>query len=236
MTKMIEQMGEATANGEVNSVDKGWPPKSLNQTMQKQMGEDRGNIDALMRGRSVYDPSTVTGKGEGKDITPNEKSMYTGDSTHVPGGTAGFKGVPDVFEPVKPYPEVADVYARENVHSGFWSKDVIPVTEAPGNSKVVGDMVTGMPKDGTFSGPARIGPGNMVSDYEPGEARSPGAEDTFEASLVGDIATGMPTDGFPKEEHVNTEVSPEGLTTGNTEGAYAPGLGKGTGRGVNGGQ
>lgn len=225
MSKMIEQMGEATGAGEVNKIDSNWPPKRLNQTMQKQMGEDRGNIDALMSG-GHYDPSQLP--GEGKDVTPNEKSMYQGDKKpRVPGGTAGFKDVPDVFEKVKPYPEIdKDIFGREPIGAGYQPRNVVPVTEAPGNSKIVGDMGTGMPKDGTFSGPARIGAGDMVSDFEPEEVREPGAEDTFEADLVGDIVTGMPTDDFPREDKLATEISPEGLTTGDTEGAYAPGVGK----------
>src|SRR6266566_2648759 len=101
---MIEQMGAATGAGEVNKIDTNWPPKRINQTMQKQMGEDRGNIDALMNG-GHFDPSALP--GEGKDVTPNESTPYGGgENAHVAGGTAGFKGVPDVFERVQPYPEI----------------------------------------------------------------------------------------------------------------------------------
>ena len=228
---MIEQMGEATGAGEVNKIDTNWPPKRINQTMQKQMGEDRGNIDALMSGGN-YDPSTVTGAGEGADVTPNEKSMYTVDKTpRVPGGTAGFKGVPDVFERVQPYPEIdRDIYGHEPIGAGYQPRNIVPVTSTPGNSRVVGDMVTGSPKDGAFSGPAKIGPGDMVSDFEADEPRNPGAEDTFTAPLVGDLVTGMPTDDYPREEKMATELAPEGLVTGQVKGAYAPGLGRGTGK------
>src|SRR2546428_4838033 len=152
------------------------------------MHEDNGNIDKLLSG-GHYDPSSLP--GEGKDITKNEGPPYGGgENSHVEGGTYGFKGVPAVGEKIEPYPEIdKDIYQGEPIGAGFQPSDIAPVTQTPGNSKVVGDMVSGMPKDGAFSGPAKIGPGDMVSDYEAGEASSPGAEDTFEASLVGDMIT-----------------------------------------------
>src|SRR6266516_2066802 len=226
---MIEQMGAATGAGEVNKVDKGWPPKSMNQKMLKQQGEDRGNIDALMSG-GHYDPSTVTGASEGMDVTPNESTPYGGgENAHVAGGTYGFTGVPAVGTKVEPYPEIESlIYKGEPIGAGYQPRNMVPVTETPGNSKVVGDMGTGMPRDGEFSGPAKIGPGNMVSDFEASEARDSGAEDTFTAPLVGDLFAGMPWDGSSTEKHMASQLSPEGLVTGNEKGAYAPGVNKPT--------
>lgn len=221
--KMIKQMGADTGAGEVASIDTGWPPKAAPRTMQKQMGEDNGDIKALLSG-GHYDPSQLP--GEGKDVTPNEPSMYQEDKKpRVPGGTYGFAGLPKRNQPVEPYPEIdSDIYGREPIGAGFQPKHVFSVMETPGNSKIVGDMGTGAPVDTEFAGPAKIGPGDMVSDYEASEQTDPGAEDTFEADLVGDMVAGMPTDGYPKEEHVRSELSPEGLTTGNEKGAYAPGV------------
>jgi len=225
MVAEIKQMGEDTGAGEVNKIDTGWPPKRINQTMQKQMGEDRGDIAALLDGgRYEYDRSAST--GEGVIVGNEEEGAYLKDKKpRVPGGTEGFKGVPNVFEPVKPYPEVdKDLYGREPLGAGYQPKNIVPVTETPGNSKVVGDMVTGMPKDGEFSGPARVGPGDMVADYERGEQTNPKAEDGFVADLIGDIVTGHPWDGYPREEHLPSEIAPEGLVTGGVKGEYAPGL------------
>ncbi len=193
--------------------------------MLKQMGEDNGNIDALMKG-GHYDPSTVTDGGEGADVTPNEKSMYQGNkSPRVAGGTAGFKGVPDAFSTVEPYPEIdKDIYGGEPIGAGLQAGDLRPVTTGPGNSSIVGGM-GGMPRDGSFSGPAKIGAGDMVSDYMAGEASDAGAEDTFVAPLVGNLVAGMPTDDAPREQNMRTRVAPEGLVTGQVKGGYAPGVG-----------
>lgn len=227
--KMIKQMGADTGAGEVASIDTGWPPKAAPRSMQKQMGEDPGDIKALLSG-GHYDPSTVTGEGEGLDITPDEASMYQGNKKpRVPGGTFGFGGVPKRNEPVEPYPEIdSDIYGREPLGAGFQPKHVFPVLETPGNSKIVGDMGTGMPVDKEFAGPAKIGPGDMVSDYEAGEQSDPGAEDTFAANLVGDMVAGAPTDHYPAGEKISSEVAPDGLVTGRVKGAYAPNVNKPT--------
>jgi len=161
---MIEQMGDATAEGFVNSLGKGPVKQNYN------------------------------------DVTDRNAPK------------------------VDPYPSVNDVlFAKESVSSGLWagSDAMNPVTEAPGNSKIVGDITTGMPQEGVSGAPARVGPGDMIADFEP---ETGGPEDVQMAPLVGDLVTGMPQDNYPVESAMVTEVSPEGLTTGQSTGGYAPGV------------
>src|SRR5438874_2508364 len=125
---------------------------------------------------------------------------------------------------IDPYPSIDDVlFAKESVQSGVWAGSPVmtPVTEAPGNSKIVGDITSGMPGEGVSSAPARVGPGDMVSDFE---SETGGPEDQGVAPLVGDLVTGMPQDNYPVESAMVTEVSPEGLTTGQSKGGYVPGV------------
>lgn len=136
------------------------------------------------------------------------KSLSKG-SAPAGAGTDGAK--------VQPYPEIDGLIADgEPLGAGYQPSDISA-------SAAVGNMTSGMPKDGS-SGAAKIGPGNMLSDFEPIRA---GAEDTFAAPVVGDLVTGMPTDG---KSSAVAELSPKGLTTGTVK------AGTGTGHGVNGGQ
>jgi len=190
------------------------------------MGDERGDIKNLLSGKAVYDPAVATGGGEGRDVTPNEDSKYVGGQKkpHVLGGTAGYEGVPKVGQPVSPYPDVNDVLFRSEKIAGLTADALRPVQEVPGNARVVGDIVSGRPRDGTFAGPARVGPGNMISDFVP---QTGGPEDAFVAPLVGNLATGMPTAGASARARP-AEIGPDGLVTGDPQGSYAPGLGKDT--------
>lgn len=146
------------------------------------------------------------------------------------------KGVPDnhIGEArqaprIAPYPSIDGVLLPGEPAPSFTGDSLSPVTSTPGGSNIVGDQVTGYPRDGVSQAPARVGPGDMISDNEP---ETGGPEDPESAIAfggadygkpIGDMVSGMPHGTFPTDQFDIALISPEGLVTGQTKGGYAPG-------------
>jgi len=144
------------------------------------------------------------------------------------------KGVPDNHigearqaPPVAPYPSIDGLLSPEP-SPGFTGDSLSPVTSTPGGSNIVGDQVSGYPRDGVSQESAHVGPGDMIADFNPetggpeNDESATGREPGYDKS-IGDMVSGMPRDGFPEKEYDIAQIAPEGLVTGQTKGGYAPG-------------
>jgi hypothetical protein len=136
-------------------------------------------------------------------------------------------GEPRQAPRIEPYPSIDGLLSAEPSPS-FTGDSLSPVTSTPGGSNIVGDLVSGYPRDGVSQAPARVGPGDMISDYE---VETGGPEDEVSAmevdaeydKAVGDMVSGMPRNMFPSDQFDVAQIAPEGLVTGQTKGGYAPG-------------